>query len=153
MSGSFKFFIQNRLLKILAIILFMYLFFSAVVLKNIDPSFSSVYEAFWFNIVTITSVGYGDVTPLTDSGKLIAMCSIILGIGFVSIFTAATSAIYMEKPEKETRYKIAEHFTNHHEHLKQENEKLNERLNILEKQNEELNEKLDEVIKLLEDKE
>ena len=148
-AGSLKFFVQNGLLKILVVIVFIYILFSSVILTNVDPSFSTVFDAFWFNVVSMASVGYGDITPVTDSGKVLSMLSIIMGIGFVSIFTAAMSAVYMEKPEEETRDKIKNHVSHYVRHLEDENKILHERIDNLEKQNEMLSEKLDVVIKLL----
>jgi voltage-gated potassium channel Kch len=124
--------------------------FASVTLVEIDPAFTNIFEAFWFNVVTITSVGYGDISPLTEPGKIIAMLSIIIGLTFVSIFTAAMSAYYMEKPETETRNKVKNELKKHAEVLKEENERLNERISFLEENNKLLNEKLDLVLDLLE---
>ncbi len=150
-KGSFKYFIHNRLLKVLVIILFMYLLFSSVTLSEIDPSFASVFDAFWFNMVTISSVGYGDLTPLTDSGKIISIVSIIIGLVFVSIFTAAMSAVYMEKPEEETRTAVKKSIEKYVDHSKKERDMLNKRIVELEKNNKQLNEKLDRVLELLDE--
>ncbi|RAP48488.1 MAG: hypothetical protein BZ135_00705 [Methanosphaera sp. rholeuAM6] len=151
--GSLKYFIQNRLFEILVVIVFIYILFSSVILTQIDSSFSTIFDAFWFNVVTMTSVGYGDITPASYSGKLLSMFSIVMGIVFVSIFTAAMSALYMEKQEEETKNHIQKQIEKFVGHLKEENEKLNERIDTLESENEKLNEKLDVVIDLLNEKE
>ena len=55
-----------------------------------NEDFSSFWDAVWYSLVTMTTVGYGDVTPVTAGGKLIgivfALCSIgiltaLIGIG------------------------------------------------------------------------
>jgi hypothetical protein len=55
-------------------------------------------SALWFSAVTMTTVGYGDKTPATILGRIIAVCWMILGVILVSSFTAAvTSSISSAK--------------------------------------------------------
>ena len=42
--------------------------------------FESVPAAAWFVLITLTTVGYGDVVPVTTAGKLIALCAVVFGI-------------------------------------------------------------------------
>lgn len=48
-----------------------------------------IYNAFWFMIVTSTSVGYGDVVATTSPGRLVAAFSALVGLIFVSLLTAS----------------------------------------------------------------
>ena len=48
-------------------------------------AFRSIPHAIWFMLVTMTSVGYGDVTPSTDTGKTIAALAMIFGIIFLAM--------------------------------------------------------------------
>ncbi|MFQ5456212.1 MAG: potassium channel family protein [Nitrospirota bacterium] len=60
-------------------------------------------DAVYFSIVTITTVGYGDIHPATQSGKLLAIFLIIMGVGtFLGVIANATEII-LKKGEKETR--------------------------------------------------
>ncbi len=43
-------------------------------------------DSFYFTIITLTTVGYGDFSPQTDAGKIFTMVYIILGLGIVSGF-------------------------------------------------------------------
>lgn len=147
--SSIRFFIENGFLKLMILIVLLYVMFSSVVLVQIDPAFSSGFDAFWFNLVTITSVGYGDLTPLSNQGKLIAMFSIIIGIMFVSVFTAAMSGVYMQKPERETRKHFKNEIQTHIGRLQEENKLLHEEISVLKSENRMVNEKLDKVIELL----
>ena len=47
-------------------------------------------DAAFFAITTISTVGYGDITPVTTAGKIVTMVYIMLGLG---VFVAATSAV------------------------------------------------------------
>lgn len=49
----------------------------------------SAWDGLWWAISTATTVGYGDITPTTDTGRLIAVALMFIGIGFVGFFTAA----------------------------------------------------------------
>lgn len=49
----------------------------------------SQWDGVWWAMSTITTVGYGDVTPVTTAGRLIAIALMVAGIGFVALLTAA----------------------------------------------------------------
>lgn len=145
--GSLKFFIQNRLLKLLSIIILFYILLSSIILTNIDPSFTSFFDSLWYNLVTLTGVGYGDIVPISNEGKMMGIMTIIMGVLFLSIFTAAMSSLYMEKPEDETRNLIKSYV----EPLKQKNMKLQETVNKLDNDIESLHEKLDQMTRLVDE--
>ena len=50
--------------------------------------FGSIVRSFWFSIVTVTTIGYGDVTPPTTLGKCLAVAFGILGIICIALLTA-----------------------------------------------------------------
>ncbi len=52
----------------------------------------SVPDGIWWAIVTSTSVGYGDVVPTSWSGRALATVLMVVGLGFVALFTAAIAA-------------------------------------------------------------
>lgn len=144
---SFRYFVQNQLLKTLAIILIIYMVISSIILFVLDTSFLSVFDSFWYNLVTITGVGYGDITPDTNSGKIIGMLTIIIGVLFISVFTAAMSAIYMEKPEEKTRTALIENSNR----MREENNKLKEEIHEIKKETAELNRKIDYLTSLIDE--
>ncbi len=49
----------------------------------------STWDGLWFSVTTATTVGYGDVTPQTDGGRIIAMIIMGFGIGFIALLTGA----------------------------------------------------------------
>lgn len=145
---SFKYFVKNQLLRTLAIILVIYMVLSSIILFTIDSSFVSIFDSFWYNLVTITGVGYGDVTPMTTPGKVLGMLTIVIGVLFISVFTAAMSALYMEQPEQETRETVKKHLIE----AKNENEMLKKEIIEMKDETIRLNKKIDELAELIKQK-
>jgi voltage-gated potassium channel len=69
-----------------------------------DFTIKSPEDALWWSIVTVTAVGYGDITPVTAEGRLIALALMFVGIGVVSVFTASIASVFVgEEHEKDAR--------------------------------------------------
>ena len=60
---------------------------SILILYYFDPSIVSLFDAVWFIFQTISTVGYGDVYPVTILGKILSAVIAILGIGLVAVTT------------------------------------------------------------------
>jgi voltage-gated potassium channel len=61
--------------------------------KAIDNPF----DALWWGVVTLTTVGYGDVTPVTTEGRIAAMALMLLGIGLFGAITATITSYLMTR--------------------------------------------------------
>jgi hypothetical protein len=65
----------------------------------------SLLDAFYFNIVTITTVGYGDIHPVTPTGKMLAVALILMGTGtFLGVIANATE-IMLSRHESQARHR------------------------------------------------
>jgi len=62
--------------------------------------FPNVLASFWWAIATLTTVGYGDVYPITAIGKVISGLIAVLGIGLVALPTGLISAGFIDKLKK-----------------------------------------------------
>jgi voltage-gated potassium channel len=80
---------------LLVIIVGATLFFS--IESGVNPNVGAPDDALWFMIVTITTVGYGDVVPYTGLGRIIAVVAMISAILFASLVTATTTTALLEK--------------------------------------------------------
>ena len=47
--------------------------------------FSSVFDSLWWAVATLTTVGYGDVYPVTPGGRLFTFCVLVLGLGVIAV--------------------------------------------------------------------
>ena len=69
--------------------------------KDVQPEkFGSIPHAMWWAIVTLTSVGYGDVTPITSIGKVFGSIIIILGILTVALPSGILAAAFTDFTRK-----------------------------------------------------
>lgn len=59
--------------------------------------FQSIGHSFWWAIATLTTVGYGDVYPITGLGKVISSFIAIIGIGFIALPTGIISSTFIGK--------------------------------------------------------
>jgi voltage-gated potassium channel len=63
--------------------------------KGQNSNIQTIGDAFWWAIVTTTTVGYGDVSPTTGEGRLIAIGLMVIGIGFIGVFTATITSFFL----------------------------------------------------------
>ena len=63
-------------------------------------NFSSVFDSLWWAIVTLTTVGYGDVYPITVGGKVFTFFILLIGLGIVAIPTGIISSALTKSVDK-----------------------------------------------------
>jgi len=73
-----------------------------------------IVDAFWWRFVTITTVGYGDITPSTIGGRIIGVVVMVFGIGILGMFTATIASAFVDTKLKEGKgvnsVKVKDHF-------------------------------------------
>lgn len=72
--------------------------------------YPSIAQSMWWSIVTLSSVGYGDVFPITGGGKFVGSLIILLGVGFVALPTGILSAGFLEHMRERKRGKDSDVF-------------------------------------------
>ena len=75
---------------------------AAVLMYNIEneaqpEAFDNAFDALWWAVATLTTVGYGDIYPITVLGKLLSAVIALLGIGLVAVPTGIISAGFTEQ--------------------------------------------------------
>ena len=74
-----------------------YILVSALVIFNVETdSFDSFFDAVYWATVSLTTVGYGDIYPVTTAGRIITMVSSIFGIAIVALPAGIITAGYMD---------------------------------------------------------
>lgn len=80
-----------------------YVLISALVILNLEPdSFDNFFEAIYWATVSLTTMGYGDIYPVTTVGRIFTMLSSIFGIAIVALPSGILTAGYMSELAKET---------------------------------------------------
>ena len=74
-----------------------YILVSALVIFNVESeSFETFFDAIYWATVSLTTVGYGDIYPVTTTGRIITMISSMFGIAIVALPAGIITAGYME---------------------------------------------------------
>ena len=81
-----------------------YIMISALVVFNVEPdSFDTFFDAVYWATVSLTTVGYGDIYPVSTMGRIITMASSIFGIAIVALPAGIITAGYMNELAKEKK--------------------------------------------------
>jgi voltage-gated potassium channel len=73
-------------------------FLGAVVMRFADPhNFPSLGLAVWWALQTVTTVGYGDVVPATDAGRVIGGIEMVVGVSFIAFLTAGVTSVVIQR--------------------------------------------------------
>lgn len=74
---------------------------AGMLMAGIDPGIESVWEGLWWAWVTITTVGYGDVVPVSGEGRIIGAILILIGVGLFAMLTASISVLFISRSDEE----------------------------------------------------
>ena len=95
MKGTFTFAV---------IVAIMLVLFSSIAILEVETSpksnIKTAEDALWWAYVTITTVGYGDLYPVTTKGRLIALVLMTGGVGLFGVFTGYLASWFVEEPKK-----------------------------------------------------
>ncbi|WP_101759429.1 potassium channel family protein [Oceanicoccus sp. KOV_DT_Chl] len=105
----------------------IFIIFAGYLIAAIDPAINTPADGIWWAWITATTVGYGDIVPVSQQGRIIAGILILLGIVLLSLITANTSAYFIASQRDQ----------NENKRLK----KIEKQLNRIEQQLESLSQK------------
>ena len=108
---------QKRVLSAVATLAVAYTLISALVIYNVEPeSFDNFFEAIYWATVSLTTVGYGDIYPVTTIGRVVTMFSSVFGIAIIALPSGVITAGYLseinndketaEETEEESKEKV-----------------------------------------------
>lgn len=83
------------------LIVFMLMLIASVIMYNVEheaqpEQFKNVFQAMWWAVATLTTVGYGDIYPITIIGKVLSAVIAVLGIGLVAVPTGIITSGFSE---------------------------------------------------------
>ena len=96
---------KEVLLSVLMLAL-LYIFITALIMFNAEPhinpltggeTFHSFFDALYWATVTLTTVGYGDLCPVTDIGRIVSMLSSLFGVAIIALPSGVITASYLEE--------------------------------------------------------
>ena len=70
--------------------------------------FESFWDGVWWAVVTVTTVGYGDIYPHTVAGRIIAIAVMLLGVGFLAVLTATVASHFVQVDQEQGSQEVLE---------------------------------------------
>ena len=72
---------------------FIFIFTFAFVIYEVEHEaqpdvYRNIFDSFWWAVISLTSVGYGDVYPVTIAGRMLTLAMVLSGMGIVAVPTA-----------------------------------------------------------------
>ena len=96
---------RKVLMAVLGISVF-YIFLTALIMFNTEPrinpvtgeeTFTCFFDALYWSTVTLTTVGYGDLIPVTEIGRLVGMLSSLVGVAIIALPSGVITASYLDE--------------------------------------------------------
>jgi voltage-gated potassium channel len=94
---------QSLIFKVISGILLIWIIGAGIIMVIEGDSFSQFGNSLWWTIVTMTTVGYGDMAPVTPYGRILAIMIMFSGITLIAIVTGTISSIFTTKRIMEGR--------------------------------------------------
>jgi len=96
---------EGRALMGACLLLFMAILFSATVMYHLEnmaqpDKFGSIPQAAWWSITTLTTVGYGDVVPITLLGRLVGGLTMVIGLSILALPVAIISTGFAQELQR-----------------------------------------------------
>lgn len=89
---------QKRVLISVAVLAAAYILVSALIVFNVEPeSFKNFFDAIYWATVSLTTVGYGDIYPVSNIGRIVTMVSSVFGIAIIALPSGIITAGYLEE--------------------------------------------------------
>jgi voltage-gated potassium channel Kch len=89
---------RGRILLYLMLVIVAFAVSAAVLIRILDPhDFPTIGLALWWAVMTVTTVGYGDVVPTTTPGRLVASGLMIVGFASLSLLTGFVASLLVHR--------------------------------------------------------
>ena len=96
---------QKKPLVTVMILAFIYILISAMIVFNVEPdSFNNYFDAIYWATVSLTTMGYGDIAPVTTIGRAVTIISSLFGIAIIAMPSGIITAGFMEELYRENNH-------------------------------------------------
>ena len=93
---------QKKVLSAVGTMAVAYILISALVIYNVEPeSFNTFFDAIYWATISLTTVGYGDIYPVTTIGRIVTMISSAFGIAIIALPSGVITAGYLAEIDKQ----------------------------------------------------
>lgn len=91
-----------RALWVIIVVTVAFVIVGAIAMRLAEPEvFTNIGDALWFSVVTVSTVGYGDIVPESTIGRFVASVIMIFGLAFVPAVTAVVVSTMMGRRDAE----------------------------------------------------
>ena len=95
---------QKKVLAAVATMAVAYVLVSALVIYNVEPeSFETFFDAIYWATISLTTVGYGDIYPVSTIGRIVTMISSVFGIAIIALPSGVITACYLAEINKDDK--------------------------------------------------
>lgn len=94
---------ERSVLGVVCLVAIGYIFLTALIVFNVEPdTFDSFFDAIYWACVSLTTVGYGDLYPISTLGRAIAMLSSLVGIAIIALPAGIITGGYIDVMREKT---------------------------------------------------
>jgi voltage-gated potassium channel len=110
-KSFWQFLLREKIVQLFSVVLGITVV-SGIVITWLEPNIS-LGSGLWWSIVTLTTVGYGDISPASTGGRVLAIIIMFFGIGLLSTLSASLAAIIISHRLKENKGMCVADFQDH----------------------------------------
>jgi voltage-gated potassium channel len=118
---------------------------------GVNPDVPNYESAIWYSFISMATVGYGDISPITGAGRIIGVVIILTGMGYVSLVTATLALMFIEEFRKESEKTKEEIQKRVQQRTLRYEKKIDELLEKIDGDNKEIWKKVDKIEKEVEE--
>ena len=98
----------GRAANVIVVVTLSVVILGGILMRVVDgEEYPNIWKGMWWALQTVTTVGYGDVTPKNTSGRIVGAFVMLEGVAFLSILVAAITSIFVARAQRERQFEAA----------------------------------------------
>lgn len=123
-AGTFTSVLKTNGLIYVIIVTFVVILIGGVGIYNLEENMETFEDALWWSLVTTTTVGYGDISPESTGGRILAGFLMFIGIGFLGMVTGSIATFFVSKLSRAEEAEDTSFTKEQIEHIKDQIDKI-----------------------------